>query len=496
MTIIINVPTHEQITNAAYRAELGLGELFSIAFKDSLIFEPLNSKGDGKGTWFIWRNGRWNEDKSGEVFNIIGNQFSNIFAAAAAYERQQNPDSELADSLWDLSTRCKTRSMAHTVLFWGGKQDKMYIQSTQWDSNPYLLGTRTGVVDLKTGQLKPAKPSDYIKSISPTPFLGLEIKAPRWELFLNEIFDGDSDLVSFMQRLLGYSCSALTVEHTFPILCGLGRNGKSLLIKIVQHVLGKDLAGPVPAEILLDAGKNPNQASPHLMALQYLRIAFCNETNEGVLNSGQVKSLSGGDVLVGRPLYGDVVTFEPRHKLFLVTNVKPYANADDYALWKRIALIEFPLSFVNEPKLANERQADKYLAETLKSEASGILSWLVKGFLSWQTEGLNPPQSVKLATEEYRKNEDSILQFLQDEMEEGEDKEIKSSTLYEYYENWTKANGIRRVLGSKKFYQKIAAKFEKVVKNDGTYYQGLEPKKFVFSFTDEKQRQDLEKRKK
>lgn len=76
----------------------------------------------------------------------------------------------------------------------------------------------------------------------------------------------------------------------------------------------------------------------------------------------------------------------------LVTNHKPHANADDYALWKRLILIPFTQAFVDSPRAAHEHQRDAKLAETLRGEASGILAWLVRGCLEWQRDGLKPPR--------------------------------------------------------------------------------------------------------
>lgn len=486
MTIIINVPTFQQVVDSLNDAELGLGKLFAHCFRDSVIYEPIAKKTkskEGAGTWYLY-DSYWKEDESGQIYNLIANQFANQFAQAAAVEIQNNPQSELAGDLWQMCTRLKTKSADDKTLFWANKQAGMFINPLRWDSDPYLLGCVNGIIDLRTGELRAARPGDYIRSIVPIPFLSLNTPAPRWEQFLSEVFDGDSELVGFMQRLLGYSISGLTIEHIFPILCGQGRNGKTLMIETINHILGHSLSGPVAAEILLDASKNPNAASPHLCDLIHRRLSFVAESNEGWLNSATVKALTGGDTLVARPLYGDVIRFKPKHKIYLVTNKRPRADADDYALWQRVKVIEFLVSFVDDPKMGNERKADKQLGEKLKAESSGILSWLVRGFLAWQSEGLNPPQSVKLAVEEYRQGEDSILRFINDTCELGSDKEIKAGILYSYYTDWTKDNGIRP-LGSVKFSQKIAHRFEKEVRSDATYYLGIDAKMYFLDIDTE-----------
>ena len=86
----------------------------------------------------------------------------------------------------------------------------------------------------------------------------------------------------------------------------------------------------------------------------------------------------------------------------------------DFGFWERVHLLPFERSFVDrEPEAEHERLADKSMPEKLKAEASGVLEWLVRGCLRWQRDGLNPPEKVRAATEEYRRNEDLLADFLQ-----------------------------------------------------------------------------------
>jgi len=76
------------------------------------------------------------------------------------------------------------------------------------------------------------------------------------------------------------------------------------------------------------------------------------------------------------------ITFQPSHNVFLLTNFKPRANPDDYALWQRIYIIQFPLSFVDDPQRTTSGNVNPHLLKKLYGETSGILSWLIRGCLS------------------------------------------------------------------------------------------------------------------
>lgn len=165
--------------------------------------------------------------------------------------------------------------------------------------------------------------------------------------------------------------------------------------------------------------------------------------------------MTGGDTLTGREMYGKrQVPFRPTHTLFLLTNHKPQAPADDYALWQRIHLIPFTQSFVDNPSACNERSADPGLAERLKGEASGILAWLVNGALEYQRQGLNPPAVVLEATQVYQEEEDEVGRFIEERCILRDGVEVRARDLYGAYQDWSEGNGLPSI-SNRKFSERI-----------------------------------------
>ncbi|OGQ63892.1 MAG: hypothetical protein A3I81_12845 [Deltaproteobacteria bacterium RIFCSPLOWO2_02_FULL_55_12] len=210
------------------------------------------------------------------------------------------------------------------------------------------------------------------------------------------------------------------------------------------------------------------------MALRGRRIAWASETNEGrKLDSGRVKLLTGGGALVGRPPFGRrEISFPQSYTLFLLTNARPHVNSDDYALWKRLLLIPFGISFVDDPQAPHERRKIPNMADTLRREAPGILAWLVRGCLAWQREGLNPPEIVKVATEDYREDEDLLLRFIEDSCEVHHDAEVGAALLYQAYTNWSAAMNIKPMSGTA-FGRKMSVRYQKAKGRLGAFYTGL-----------------------
>ena len=56
---------------------------------------------------------------------------------------------------------------------------------------------------------------------------------------------------------------------------------------------------------------------------------------------------------------------------------------------------------------ADERDGE--LPAKLTAEQDGILAWFVRGAVDWRRSGLQAPDAVKLATEAYRTDQDTVV---------------------------------------------------------------------------------------
>jgi len=258
-------------------------------------------------------------------------------------------------------------------------------------------------------------------------------------------------------------------------MVGRGRNGKTTLMEIIAFVLGP-YAVAIENHMLLKQQytRSSGGARSDLMALRSKRLAYASETSDGQsFNSGEVKWLTGGGTITAREPYGKrPVSFPPTHTLFLDTNVLPHVNNYDFAFAQRVHVIDFTESFVNEPSNVHEHQADPYLLETLKKEASGILAWLVRGCWAWQAEGLNPSDSVKANNVDYQKSEDSLSHFISECCILGPDKIVKAGLLFEAYTEWCRRTG-HEPMNQTNFGKKIKDSFDFKSKDTGIHYVGI-----------------------
>lgn len=431
----------QTVLNSFGRGETGDSELLAELYTDKLAYDHAEKQ------WYLFNGYHWQVDERRQTGNLIANEVAAQYLQSAAETRRTAGDNEkaqeTAEKLQQRAGALRFRNKINNVLALAASHPSFALSGKEWEQSPMLLAVANGVVDLATGEFRTGRPADYIRTAAPVAWAGIETPAPRWEQFLSEIFAGDSDLIAFVQRLLGYAITGKVTEHILPILWGAGRNGKETLLETVKYVLG-DLAAPASKDVVLESRfVDPGRATPHLYALRPLRLAWVSESSAGAkLNTEQVKWLTGGGTITARKLHGDPVTFTPRYTLFLMTNHKPKADADDYALWKRLLLIPFTQSFVDMPLLEHEHQADPRLAEKLKAEGPGILAWLVRGCLTWQAEGLRPPAAVTGATEAYRQDEvlpPEITQFIEDCCIVESDKQATGGDLFKRYDRYAKS---------------------------------------------------------
>ena len=282
--------------------------------------------------------------------------------------------------------------------------------------------------------------------------------------------------MTFLQRVLGYALIGEVRESIIVVLTGIGRNGKSLIVEVLSEIMGP-LAGAVRSEMLLDQMRVTSSTgpTPDIMALRGLRLAFASETDDGCrVSPSRVKWLTGKDKLTGRNPHDKYeVQFPPTHTLFLLTNHKPHAPADDFAFWERVLLIPFKLSFVSRrPQNDFERVADPLLATKLIPEYPGILAWMVRGSLQYLQRGLDPPPVVKEAVEEYQRDEDILADFVDECCVVGEGFQVGATALYDIFERWWKKNVSKNAPKQKRFGSLMGRRFQR--KKDGVYkYIGI-----------------------
>lgn len=435
------------------QSERGDGRLFARLHRGKFVFVKRSQM------WLVWDGHHWKIDKEDLAHNAVED-------VALVYEQQiRDIDEQLVEAaangrkvdeklfadlikaykgrvkkLRDVSGAEKCQEKAHKI-----GNESLSIIGDEIDQKPWLLPCSNGVIDLKTGKLLDGRPDDYLVASIPVAWKSINEPAPLWEKFIREIHSRDSDqesdeLYEFVNRLFGYSVTGLVSEHFIGTFIGEGRNGKGTMFETLRAIMG-DLAWSVKPELILD-NKNVRQAggpSPELVSLQGKRFVIASETDEHRRISGsRVKELTGGDTICARAPHEKFESnFRPTHKLFLYTNHVPKGLAKDYALAKRLLLINYPFKYVDNPSTPTERQRDPNLPVKLLAEAPGILAWLVRGCIKWQERGLDPPEQIRFEVEQLRQSEDHFGRWFETAMEPTSSTiAINFADIYGRYKAW------------------------------------------------------------
>ena len=461
-------PGSAEAVDCLDKDEAGDATLFCKMFQGQLVYDPTER------CWYRFGAHHWEEDETNQVCRLVTDELAARYLEAAAEVRKAGRI-ELSDRLATRACQLRARRRVDNVLYLAARRELAFDRKKrEWDADPWVLGCSNGVINLKDGTFRAGRPDDYIRCASPTEWRGLKTPAPLWKQFQRDVFDGDAEMINFVQRLLGYAITGLRQEHKFPIAYGeMGRNGKGTMLEATSAVLGDDLTMPCPADALMEASRprSGEAASPFLYSLRGKRLVWASESREGRrVNTDMIKLLCGGDKVPCRPLFGKATKFVPTHTLILLTNTKPRVPSYDQPVWDRIMLIPFTQRFVDDPG-PGEHQADKEMLDKLAGEASGILAWLARGCLRWQKYGLRPPGSVMAATKEYRQEEDILAAFLVEQCCTGKGHQVKNGDLYRAYCEWSKERNETPLTGQM-FGRRMASRF-KFRESHGRIYQGV-----------------------
>ena len=391
------------------------------------------------GKWLVWDGKRWVIDDVGQVEFLAKDTVRNIYAEAAR-ETSESRRREIAK--WALSSESRQRFSAMVAL--AQSEPGIPIKHDEPNRNRWLINCLNGTLDLRTGELKPHDRADLITKIAPVEYR-MGAPCPNWLSFLNMIFEGNQDLIAFVQRAVGYSLTGITDERCMFILWGKGKNGKSTFLETIGRMMG-DYAEKTTAETLLTTRQTniPND----IARLQGARFVRASESEHGrYLAEARIKEMTGQDMIAARFLFSEWFSFIPEFKIWLGTNHKPVIRGTDEAIWDRIKLIPFTVR-IDNPK--PRREIDAMFSE----ELAGIFSWAVEGCMEWQDHGLGVTEEVRKATAEYRYEMDNIGRFIEECCEVGEYFRTPSSELYEAYKAWAEDVGVE-VLSSQSFGRRL-----------------------------------------
>jgi P4 family phage/plasmid primase-like protien len=389
--------------------------------------------------WLAWTGTHWSFDQA------VAERLAKDTVLGIYAEISEHADSDDRDLLHRHAVQSEQVSRITAMLALARSEPGIAIGPDELDRDTWLLNCRNGTIDLRTGTLLPHRQTDLISRCLNLDY-DIEATCPHWESFLDRIMDGNRDLVTFIQRAVGYTITGSTSERCLFILHGVGKNGKTVFLEGMRLLLGDGYTARTPTQTLLS--KKGDTIPNDIARLRGVRLVTASETGDGNrLDEALVKDLSGGDRIVARFMRGEWFEFTPRFKIYLSSNYKPRVSGTDDAIWDRLKLVPFLVRIPEEER----RPMDQILGE-FQQELSGICNWAVRGCLDWQRYGLGEPPEVRIATAGYRDEMDVLQDFLAECCTLDPCARVASQELYTEYKRWATDAG-ERALSQKRFSQ-------------------------------------------
>lgn len=423
--------------------------------------------------WYEFRNHRWVNCDSGHALRAkISTEVCREYMNHAAIwsqkgsndddESEQQRCAEIAKKLNGIALKLKQTAFKDNIM--KECRELFYVEKFEekLDSKVALIGFENGVYDLETMEFREGRPEDYISFTTGINYLTYDHEHPiakEVNEFLSKVLT-KTHVREYVLLLLASFLNGGVKEERFHIWTGSGSNGKSKTIDLFEQAFG-DYCCKLPITLLTQKRAASNAATSELARTKGKRFACLQEPSEDEkLNVGLMKELTGGDKIQARLIYKEPIEFKPQFKMILTCNTLPNVPSDDGGTWRRIRVVEFLSKFCEnpDPNKENEFQADFELSEKFANWKEYFMSLLIEYYKKYLESGIIEPEEVLQCTKEYQKNNDTFLEFIEQECERYEEDFLSYNDIFNSFKMWCKDNNVQMIANKKRDFIKSVSK--------------------------------------
>lgn len=420
---------------------------------EDLLYHP-------KAGWLVWDGTRFSREtkEAHRVRMITSGAADELFQSSHELQARGNTEEartklKQADKARQMRTlRDAVTQMEHMHRggHKAGNKPDTWVEPTDLDASAYLFNVSNGTLNISKDEaiLKPHERSDRITRIAPFGY-DAQAECPRWLKWLEE-FQPDEETRRYLQKLTGQSLLGEPNKFVLAIHYGMGANGKSTFVNIVRSVIGDEYAVEAASDLLAYSGKQAGDLVRLAVNLPGARLAVTSEPAEGCcLNSAAVKRITSGDPMQGRWLYKEAFPFVPVCTVMMTTNHRPVVAESDDGIWRRLHLVPWQVT------ITPTKMDRRFHLKLVEAEGPGILRWMVEGAQAYLTEGLELPEQLAEATEDYREEADEVGAFLADWCTFGDMLSEAGSVIHKAFLEWTLENGGDTKLANNSFAERL-----------------------------------------
>lgn len=424
--------------------DMGVGALFADTYRNVARYV---SEAE---SWYVYDGAAWRLDAGGlRVAEYAKALVRHMISCAAGIS-----DDEKRGKFMQFLAKMNSNKARNAML---ESAKSIYpISMHVFDRDPYLFNCRNGTLNLRTFELQPPRPADFLSKIAAVDYLP-GATCSRWDDFIDEIMENDHEKAEYLQSAIGYALTGLQNQKCFFILHGQKtNNGKSTFMDAIMSVMG-DYAKAAQADVITSKQYTRDSSAPSedIARLWGARLVSMAEPDKSArLNVGLIKQMTGNDPLTARFLRQNSFQFKPEFKIFLHANDLPQTTDDTIFSSGRVKVIVFGREFTQE-------EQDKTLATDFQipENAAGILNWMVEGARMFLSKGLMDPIAVQAAVAAYRADSDVIGSFMDDCLRVNPAGGVLMSEVYQEYRNWSASCGYQ-ALSLKNFTRELRRKLE------------------------------------
>lgn len=430
-----SAPDIKQVQKWILEDERGMALLFSALRGHEYVYDNTYKQ------WRNYRNGVWKTDEENRLYGKFADYMKPSVLKVLEKISKQALESKTKEKTEKLEALRKRVTAAGKSLNNAMPVQRVlsycrsFLSTTteHLDTHPLLFNMRNGTYDFNTASFRQHDPKDLLSKKSHH-FYKPDARCPAWMDFLDTVFQQNTELISFVQRAVGYSLTGLSDMQALLFCHGGGGNGKSVFFAVLNSLIG-DYYTNIPIDLMLSKERSATDEY-QLATMRGARCVVASEIPSGKrLNEAQVKDMTGSDMINARLPYGKPFSFAPSHTLWMFGNHKPVISGTDFGIWRRINLIPFLYSVPPE-----KRRDTTAMMKEFENEMSGIFNWAAQGFRDYLKIGLSPPSIVLDATEEYKQDSNNFMQFMEEKCLKTTGN-VQCKILFKSYIDWCQDQG-------------------------------------------------------